>query len=175
MSYNGEIEESQLEAEQLLEDGDIMGGKKQLEEILVSEPGYGRAHNALGWIYDNTFVDYAKAEYHYKLAIKFAPTFPAGYLNYCFLLNKLKKSEELLIVVNKALKVPGINVSSLHNELGLMFEYEGNYKEAIAKYKLAIANSLNNFEIEAYRGNIKRCHGKKWGFFRLFKKKQPSY
>lgn len=162
------IEELFLKVDDFFARGEITEGKKLLEEILEQEPGYGRAHNHLGWVYYAKLDDYAKAEYHFKLAIKFADTYPAAYMNLTYLLNYLNRYTDLVAHVAIALKVEGTVKSVLYNELGKAHEINGNYTEAANAYKNAIRFSLNKEEMDALNENLSRVKNKVSLFERKF-------
>lgn len=155
------IEEYFLKVDQLFMEGDFPEGKEVLEEILSIEPDYGRAHNHLGWLYYAKFDDYIRAEYHLKLAIKYSPEYPNAWVNYVYLLNEINDTEKLLKVIPKALKVEGINKSTMFNELGRSCEINGFYDEAIKDYKLALKHCMSNNDIEIIESNINRAKKKK--------------
>lgn len=162
------VEERFLKVDDFYSKGEFAEGKKILEEILESEPGYGRAHNHLGWLYYAKFDDFEKAEYHYKLAIKFAADYPAPYLNLTYLLNYLNRYEEIKNHIEVALKVDGTVKSVLYNELGKAHEVNGNYAEASKAYKAAIRFSLNKDEMAALNANLLRVKDKVSLFERKF-------
>lgn len=157
---NSWIEELFLKVDDHFSKGEFALGKTVLEEILESEPGYGRAHNHLGWLYYAKFDEFEKAEYHFRLSIKFAATYPAAYMNLTYLLNYLNKHTELIEHIDHALKVEGTIKSTLYNELGKSYEINGKYKEATASYRSAIKYSLNKEEMNSFNENLERIKTK---------------
>lgn len=155
------VEEYFLKVDQLLHNGEFPEAKDLLEEILSIEPDYGRAHNHLGWIYYAKFDDYIRAEYHLKLAIKYAPEYPNAWVNYVYLLNEINDTEQLLKVLPKAMKVEGINKATLFNELGRSSEMNGFYDEAIQNYGLAYKHCMGKDDLSTIKENINRVKGKK--------------
>ncbi len=168
MSDYNLVEEYFLKVESLFRDGEYANGKKLLEEILDMEPGYGRAHNHLGWIYYAKFDDYRKAEYHYRLAIKFAPDYPFGYINMSYLLVETRRYDDARENATAALEVPAINRSVIYNELGRIEELTGNYNLAIRNYNDAIRLSLSNDQTAVYNTNLERVKTKARLFSRKF-------
>ncbi|MBI3520985.1 MAG: hypothetical protein HY062_16725 [Bacteroidetes bacterium] len=162
------IEELFLKVDDYFTKGEFAEGKKVLEEILEYEPGYGRAHNHMGWLYYAKLDDNAKAEYHYKLAIKFAADYPAPYMNLTYLLNFLNRYNELVDHVNIALAIEGTVKSVLYNELGKAHEINANYSEAAKAYKNAIRYSLNKDEMTMLNENLTRVKNKVNLFERKF-------
>ena len=168
MSEYNLVEEYFLQVEKMFDSGEYTDGKRLLEEILDMEPGYGRAHNHYGWLFYAKFDNYAKAEYHYRLAVKFAPDYPYGYFNLSCLLIDLKRYEEARTHANEALNVATINRSTMYNELGRIEEMCGNFKAAVANYSEAIRLSMSSNQIEAYKTNMERAKYKLDTFRRRF-------
>lgn len=162
------IEELFLKVDDLFSKGEFAEGKTVLEEILENEPGYGRAHNHMGWLYYAKLDDNVKAEYHYKLAIKFAANYPAPYINLTYLLNNMNRHTELVAHVEVALKVEGTVKSVLYNELGKSYEINGHYTEATNAYKSAIKYSLHKEEMINLNENLDRVKNKVNLFERKF-------
>lgn len=157
---NAWVEELFLKVDDLFSKGEFFEGKKILEELLEQEPGYGRAHNHLGWLYYAKFDEFEKAENHFKLAIKFAALYPAGYMNLTYLLNYLNRHEELVRHIDKSLKIEGTVKSTLYTELGKSYEINGKYKEATESYRSAIRFSLNKEEMASLNENLDRVKTK---------------
>lgn len=158
------VEEYFLQVEKHFEYGDYSDGKKVLEDILEMEPGYGRAHNHLGWLYYTKFDDFKRAGYHFRLGIKFAPEYPATYLNYSYLLNYTNKHDKLKQLVEQALKIEGVNKCTLYSELGKSFEKNGLYEEAKESYKDALKFSMTKEEMDYLKQNMERIKTKKGMF-----------
>jgi len=154
------IEEQFLEVDKLLEKAQYAEAKKLLEQILEDEPGFGRAHNHLGWLYYAKLDDYEKAAYHFKLSIKFSANYPAPYLNYTYLLNYLNRHDDLVEHVASALKVEGVSQSIINNELGKSYEVNGNFKAAVNAYMEAKRFSLDKKETEMIDENLSRVKNK---------------
>lgn len=167
MYKTSEIEELFLEAEKALDEGNHREGKRLLQEILAEEPSFGRAHNHLGWIYKTKYQDFKMAEKHYKHALQFNPEYPSTYLNYAFLLRDQHRLDELKTLLEKALKVEGINRCGIYDEYGSLYELKGEYNKAIKMYRMAIRYCLNDSVLEDLRKHIKRCRKKKSLFNRF--------
>lgn len=161
MTDNSKAAEMMLEVDQLISDNKIMEATDLLNEILAIEPGYGRAHNHMGWIYDAKLKLLDKAEEHYKLAIKFSPDYASGYTNYAFLLSGQRRFGELEAVLKKAELCPNINRATIANEYGIMYESLGKFDDAIIFYKNNILYTFDNKVIDTAVANIERCKRKK--------------
>ncbi|MEN7547117.1 tetratricopeptide repeat protein [Rapidithrix thailandica] len=155
------IDQYFLEADQLISYGEIIEAKNLLEKILSMEPDYGKAHNHLGWVYHRHLSDFALAEKHFQLAIKFAPNYPATYLNYAYLLNELGQFEQLRYLLDNALKMSSVPKSMIYNEYGKLYELNENYEMAINEYRKAIRASTSDEDIGSYKANVSRCNDKK--------------
>ncbi len=149
-----------LEADALIGKGQIGEGQRLLEAIIAEDPSFGRAHNHLGWIYETKLRDYENAELHYRQALTFTPHYSPIYYNYSAVLSTQKRWDELEKLLNDALKVPEINMATIHNEFGIMYELMGKYDQAIASYKNAVKNSLDMKNVDLYKSSITRCKSK---------------
>lgn len=156
-----DLEEKFQKADRLINEGKISEGAQALQEILTEAPDFGKAHNHMGWLYETKFKDFAKAEEHYRLSLKFSPTYPAIHYNYAYLLSALRKFDELEKLLNAAIAVPGINYGTIYNEYGIMRELQGNFDEAIHYYKLYIKNNFDNKGIDTATESIRRCERKR--------------
>jgi tetratricopeptide (TPR) repeat protein len=160
-SVNFLLEEKFIEADNLIKDNLLSEAVNFLNDILAEAPDFGKAHNHLGWIYETKIKDYTKAEEHYKLALKFSPEYTATYYNYSILLSTLRRYNELLTLLDKAVNIAGINLATIYNEYAIMYESQGKYDEAIKYYKLYVQNSYDNKMIETAADSITRCKRKK--------------
>lgn len=158
---NFDLEEKFLNADKLISENRLSEAAKLLEEILEEAPDYGKAHNHMGWLFETKFKNLARAEEHYRLAIKFSPDYTAAYYNYCYLLSSLRKFEELEKMLEHAIRVSGISYATIYNEYGLMREMQGNLDDAIHYFKLHIKNSFDNKSIDTAAESIRRCERKK--------------
>ncbi|WP_347051961.1 tetratricopeptide repeat protein [Flavobacterium olei] len=150
-----------IKADSLISEGNSADAKELLEELLSQYPDFGKAHNHLGWIYYNKLSDYEKGVYHYKLAMKFDPKYPAPYLNYTYLLIDLGRYAEAKEHIRATMaNLENADNSSYNSELGRMAEYEGQYAAAFTYYKEARKNALNPNFIDNMNANMKRVKDK---------------
>lgn len=162
------LENQFIKADSLISEGKISEAKEMLEDLLQENPDFGKAHNHLGWIHSNKLSNYEKGEYHYKLAIKFDPKYPASYLNLTYLLVDLGKLSEAKELINTALtKVDGADNASYLSELGRIYEYEGRFLEAYSYYKKSSHLAFNPSYIENMKINMKRVKDKMSTFEKL--------
>jgi tetratricopeptide (TPR) repeat protein len=160
MSDMYKLDDKFFEADTRIKENRIGEATALLNEIITEMPAYGRAHNHLGWIYETKFTDYTRAEKHYKAALEFSPEYTATYYNYSILLSTLGKHADLENLLEKALTIPGINKSTIHNERGIMREAQGRYPEAIQEYRTYIRYLYDNKLIELAMESIRRCENK---------------
>lgn len=148
-------------ADLLIKEGKINDAIDILNEILADDPLFGKAHNHLGYIYETKIRDFAKAEEHYKIALKTAPEYAAAYYNAAILFSTLKKFDELKELLNKAENVPGINKSTINNEWAIMYESMGDYDKAIDYYNKVVTGTFDNKTLDIAMESVKRCEKKK--------------
>ncbi len=155
------LEEMFAEADGLIKEGRLTDAVNLLEAIIAENPSFGKAYNHLGWVYETKLQDIEKAEMHYQLAIKFSPNYAPSYYNYAILLSTYKKYEELDLLLNRALKVPGINKGSIYNEYGLMYEALGLWDQAEAAFKDFILHQFDSKLVELGHEALNRIKQKK--------------
>lgn len=148
-------------ADLLIKEGKLSDAIEVLNEILADDPLFGKAHNHLGYIYETKIRDYAKAEEHYKIALKTAPDYAASYYNAAILFSTLKKFDALKDLLTNAENVPGINKSTINNEWGIMYEALGEYGKAIEYYKKVVTGTYDNKTLDIAMESVKRCEKKK--------------
>lgn len=158
MSYTAE--ERWLIADALLDQGKFPEAKVTLEELLAEEPGYGRAHNHLGWIYLTKFRDFAKAERHLRLAIEYAPDFVPPYMHLTGLLFETRRWAEFRAHVDVSMKVAGTDKVYLHDCLGAYHELTYGFADALVNYTKAIDECFFGPKIQELRESVKRVRDK---------------
>lgn len=130
-----EVENLFLEISKAIDERDLSGAKLLLEELLSIDPGYGRAHNHLGWIYETKIKDFQKAQRHYELAIKFCQgTYPVVYVNYGYLLIEFGHLEEAEKVIAEGLTVDGADKATLYYQKAKIAEHRKDYIQAYKTY-----------------------------------------
>lgn len=151
-----------LDAEKAFEQQEWLEAKGILEQALQEEPTYAMAHNHMGWLYVYWLVDYQLAEMHLKLAMKYAPQYHATYMHMAQLLFEAKRLDELNELLIIAINVPGVRKSFIYNDLGRINEVRGKMRQAVKFYKKAAVCSLDEYELQVIRDNIRRCRQKRW-------------
>lgn len=155
-----ECEDMFAKADELIKEGDIKGAVETLFKITQRSPHFGKAYNHLGWVYENKYKNYAKAEEYYKKALEYAPDYAASYLNYTYFLSNLSRFDELRAHLDKSLTVPSVVKETIYNEYGVMLEMTGTPQEAMDYYVKAAMTTLDSTKLEQYKASIERCKQK---------------
>ena len=161
MDHLTKLEELLDKANNDIKNGSYDEATNKLEEILDMDPGFGKAYNHLGYLYEVKFKEFEKGETLYKLCLEKSPLYPAVYYNYSILLSTLGKYDELKELLDKAINIPGITKSTIYNEYGIMLEQQGNLDEAIEYYKKCALSTLNKDVLNRAKDSIDRCKSKK--------------
>jgi tetratricopeptide (TPR) repeat protein len=156
------LEKYILDAEKAFEEKNYMEGMRLLQEALLIEPHYGKAHNHLGWLYLYQINDWEKAEIHLNLALKYASSYSAPYIHMSHILFEKGKFDALNTLLKKAESLGSLQRPFIYNEYGRINEAKGNLRKAVKWYKAAIRNSFNDQDINIYKDNIRRCRDKRW-------------
>lgn len=139
-----DVETLFLEVSRAVDEHDMASAKTILDEILAIDPGYGRAHNYLGWIYETKIKDFERAAMHYKLAIKFCNrSYPPVYVNYAYLLIDYDRMEEAAKIIEEGLKLEGADKATFHFQKGKIAERKGQYVRAFRLYEQARRLNFN--------------------------------
>lgn len=150
-----------IKADTLISEAKISEAKQMLEELLAQYPDFGKAHNHLGWIFHIKLTNYERALYHYKLAMKFDPSYAASYLNYTYLLVDMGKYSEAKSHIDHTLKnLKNADKASYYGELGRIYEVEQSFFEAYKYYKNSISHAFNSQFIENMKINMNRVKDK---------------
>ncbi|MEZ4842122.1 MAG: hypothetical protein R2821_11585 [Flavobacteriaceae bacterium] len=160
MNTEDKAENLFFEADELINENKIVEAKELLIEILSEFPDYGYAHNHLGWIYQVKFSDYEKAEKHLKLAMKYAPNYNAGYVNFAYLLLDINKYDEMIKFGEEALSHNFVDKSTIYNKMAQAYEMKDDNFKAYDYYKLAVKHTLNNTTLEQIYSSINRIKDK---------------
>lgn len=151
----------------MFQNADRLLNQKSYEEaydifqtMIEKQPTFGKTYNHMGWLYRWRMRDYVAAEANYKKAMELSPEYISTYANYASLLNMLRRWDDLPKLVEKALTIPGVDRGALYNELGIMFETQGKFKEAMEEYKRYAYESLDSEGVEAAKQSIERCKKK---------------
>jgi tetratricopeptide (TPR) repeat protein len=142
------MEEQILEVNKLYDDGEYVECKRKLLDMLEQEPGFGRAHDVLGWLYYVVLDDHESAVNHLRMAVKFAPNYAPAYYHYAYILNSLNRKSELRELTAKGVATEGVNKCAMYLELGKSFEMNREYSEALEAYYEAERFAITEFEVQ---------------------------
>ncbi len=154
------LEEIFYQADLDIQDGRYEAAVRKLEEILVEDPNFGKAYNHLGWLQETKFKNLSKAEEYYRKCFEKTPNYPAIYSNYSILLSTIGKHDQLELVLQQGLTVPGVDKANIYNEYGIMHENKGNFEQAMHFYKECGKATMSKETLDRAIGSIERCKTK---------------
>jgi Tfp pilus assembly protein PilF len=155
-----ESEELFAQADRLLNEGVIMDAVDKLSQILKRNPRFGKAYNHLGWVYETKYKNYPRAEEYYRAAMQYAPHYNAVYLNYAYFLSNQGRFDELKTHLDKTSQIQGIAKDTIANEYGIMYEMQGNLRDAMDFYQKAAIVTLDSSKLDKYKESVERCRKK---------------
>lgn len=161
MDHLTRLEELLDQANTDIKNGLYEQAENKLEEIISTDPNFGKAYNHMGYLYEVKFKDYEKGETLYKLCLEKTPLYPSVYYNYAILLSTLGKWNELKELLDQAMNIPGITKATIYNEYGIMYEQQGKLDEAIENFRNAGLNTLDQGTLDRAKASIARCKSKK--------------
>ncbi len=166
-----EVESLFIQANRFIDNKNLAEAKSTLEEILLIEPSYGRAHNHLAWIYETELKDIKNATMHYKLAIKFSgKEYPVSYINYIYLLLDIENYQDIKALIAEARQIKEIKQSILFYQEGRVFEAENNFIQAFQLYEKSKKGSFDNGFIQVINLEIQRAYNKMNIFQKIYSK-----
>lgn len=176
MDFNGQhnsdtdnlnLDRAYLEAEDLFAEADALIKEEKIREsvellfkILQRNPNFGKAYNHLGWIYENKYKNYPRAEDYYKKAMQLTPEYAASYLNYIYFLSNLSRFDELKAHLDKTSQIPSVARETIYNEYAIMFEMTGKPEEAMDFYMKTAMATLDSEKLNRCKESINRCKTK---------------
>ncbi len=149
-----------ISIQQQLDQGRVAESLAEVQLLIARHPEQGRAHALLGHILLHYVKDYTGAEESFRVAMRQSPSYPDLYYDYGLLLLRLDKSTETVAVLNKSLEVPGIEKDKIYRILGMLYERENKWNDAIEYYTKAIIYSLSDVDGTLYRKDVERVKGK---------------
>lgn len=155
------IEKLLREANVAIDNGEFEKARDMMCDMLFDAPDYAKIHNNLGWLYQYRIEDKEQAELHLKYAIRFDGKMESAYFNLSELYIENEEYEKLREVMEAALKAPGVNKSLAYENLGKSHEAMKSYSKAIRCYKNALYATVDSYDADEMKGNIKRCKYKR--------------
>ncbi len=133
---------------------------ENLNYALSYDPEYAPALCLKGRIYCDEIKNYALADEYFSKALAADLIYPETFIHYAKLLLTLEKHDELAVLLEQGLKVPGVDKSNLYHTKGLANEQQGKFDEALELFHKALRFSFNS-EMDEFLGTeIKRIEGK---------------
>jgi tetratricopeptide (TPR) repeat protein len=131
-----------------------------LDRLLYEEPGYGRLHYTLGFIYLRYAEETKQAEDHLRMAIKFCPEYAESYNLLAEVLKQDERHDETIEICVKGLGAKKANKSLLLENVGNAWELKQKYGKAIKSYRDALSHSAELWNCKILEESIKRCKRK---------------
>lgn len=160
MNEFNDAEDILFEVDGLIAQEKIVEAKDLLYKVLEDYPDYCKAHNHLGWIFHQKMTNHAKAEAHFKLALKYAQHYYAPYINYAYYLVDLEKYNEMIAFGEKILTIEAVDKGTIFNQMGRAFELTNKLEKAYFNYKEAKVNSTASGFIEEINASLYRVKDK---------------
>jgi tetratricopeptide (TPR) repeat protein len=154
------MEEYLEEAKRLVHDEGHEPALKLLKKLLYDEPGYGRLHHTLGYIYFYHAEENKKAEQHFRLAIKFEPGFAEPYVDLGQMLYDDDRLDEAIAIYTLGLQAKRPNKTSLLSGAAKAYELKRKYRKAIRHYRAALGHSAELWNCLLLEESISRCKRK---------------
>ena len=150
-------------AARLLQSGQVEECMNELSLLLIRYPDHGRGNALLGRLYLRHLSEFTLAEECFNKALRYDPLYPELYYDYAELLIHLEKYTEAIAVLNKGFEIPGIEKNKLYRWMGMIYEKQKDFDQAILNYTQAIYDSFTDAFIQLLKTDIKRCMMKKAG------------
>lgn len=151
--------------DQLLRTEAYLDAKRELEQALAEEPGFGKAHGYLGWLYAEVFRDLKLAELHFEYSIGFDPKFIGAYVNYVALLIPQRRAEKVIEILTAYLDVPEADLEWAFESLGRAHEMKCSYRMAGSHYKKAQHLAVETWKADGIAKDLRRVRKKRWRSF----------
>lgn len=155
------IENHLTQAEAMIYRGQVDEALNTLESLLFEEPGYAPLHNVMGWAYLYHAGNVARAELHFRTAIRLASTYAPPYLHLGLLMNRTGRYEEAIEFFRAGLRGHGAYLPALMEGIAQAHEMRQEYRLAIRAYREAATASVINEEVDRMLTAARRCRRKR--------------
>ncbi len=116
----------------------------KLQYVISANYNHVGAHYLLGRIHQEQLKDYAKARFHYQMALSLDHTFTPIYGCYIGLLIDLNAFEDAQKTIEIGITIPGIDIAYLACLEGILYEKQELFKKAKKLFKNAKIKALDN-------------------------------
>lgn len=161
LRYDAGIEREMARVDALWENQHFEEGHRILEDILLREPGYGKAHAYLGWYVYTQAGDYEVAAEHYRLALRFNPRFAGIYPNYAHVLIGLSRCNDAVNIVRAGLEIGGTDKAQRLATAGRAYEQSRRLSDARLAYREAYYLAEEHGMMTAMKAAASRVRRKK--------------
>jgi tetratricopeptide (TPR) repeat protein len=151
------LDEHYTAAKRYVRDHQYADAMLLLEALIADTPEYAPAYHLLGWLYDKKYCNTQMANAMYKECIERDPGYTRAYYNMAVTTSALYNWQELKTLLDQATELEEIDKDWLHNEYAIMYELQGNYIDAIIRYKYALSFSEDKPDVLRYKKSIDRC------------------
>ena len=127
------------------------------EELVRRFPDFAAGYHYLGWLWAEAYQDHQRAMAAFEEALNRDAAYAPAYLGWLRAANECGRFDPIPEVASQALEVPGIDAGRIHHQLGLCYEQQRRWPEALAQYREAMLHTLDNQDLAAYRGARERC------------------
>jgi tetratricopeptide (TPR) repeat protein len=147
---------------------------EKLQYVIAADDEHAGAHFLMGCIYEEQLEDYRQAEHYYRMTMYLDKEYlPVYYQLSCMLVSRYRL-DEAEKVIEKGLKVAGIDKARMIYIKGLLYERHEMYNSAIEYYTEAKKYALNNNFTDYMDSQIKRVKDKKALIKKKAKKKDKK-
>jgi len=155
------IELAKFKEELFLVAGDVKNAYyeralNKIHELIVNHPNRAEPYYELGKMSYN-FWRNEDAEENYLKALKADPNYFPTYTQYSLILIKEGRFDEALSVLENAKTLRNREDSDIYFYMGMLFQHQGNYDEAIQQYTLSIQHAINEIQLELGMKFVNAC------------------
>lgn len=133
---------------------------EKLQYVIAADDEHAGAHCLMAQIYDEQLENYAQAQYYYEMTLYLDREYAPVYSNYAALLIKINDLEKAEKIIDRGLKVKGVDACTMMYLKGVLYEKYEMYSTAMELYTAAKKLCLNNYYMEAMDDQLKRVKEK---------------
>ena len=139
---------------------DLSEAMESLNYSLSYNSDNAGAHCLLGQLYMLQLRKYEMAKHHFEQALISDISYTVTYEHYCLLLIELGEMKRAQKLIDYAMELKGINVSTILHRKGYLYEKQHKLKDAKKNYKKAYQNSCDEEERMFLLGELERVKTK---------------
>ncbi len=155
------IELAKFKEELFLVSGDVKNAYyeralNKIHELIVNHPNRAEPYYELGKMSYN-FWRNEDAEENYLKALKADPNYFPTYTQYSLILIKEGRFDEALSVLENSRTLRNREDSDIYFYMGMLYQHQGNYDEAIQNYTLSMQHAINENQLELGLKFVNAC------------------